>query len=159
MWPAEILGKIDLDKAAKGEKLYRGLCLHCHEPPMFSDEGRKPERWTTFTNSDGRQFFKVTMIPLAEIGTDPKEVLNNDRATTESGPLGKGTIPATEGLKYLTQKVIDQAYAELKLSPEQQKEWNGTDKTNFWRLKYRARPRNGIWATPPYLHNEHLKTL
>jgi len=95
MWPAEILGKIDLDKAAKGEKLYRGLCLHCHQPPMFSDEGRKPERWTTFTNSDGRQFFKVTMIPLAEIGTDPKEAQNFYRRTAESGPLGKGTIPAT----------------------------------------------------------------
>ena len=73
------------------------------------------------------------MIPLAEIGTDPKEAQNFYRRTAESGPLGKGTIPATEGLKYLTQKVIDQAYAELKLSPEQQKEWNGTDKTNFWR--------------------------
>ena len=159
-WPAEILGKIDLDKAAKGEKLYRGLCLHCHEPPMFSDEGRKPERWTTFTNSDGRQFFKVTMIPLAEIGTDPKEAQNFYNRTADSGPLGKGTIPATEGLKYITQKVIDQAYAELKLSPEQQKEWNG-DRENalLAPLKYKARPHNGIWATPPYLHNGSVPNL
>ena len=33
-WPEEILGKIDAGKAAKGEKLYNQLCLHCHQPPM-----------------------------------------------------------------------------------------------------------------------------
>jgi uncharacterized protein (DUF2235 family) len=159
-WPAEILGKIDLDKAAKGEKLYRGLCLHCHQPPMFSDEGRKPEHWTASTNSEGRQFFKVTMIPLAEIGTDPKEAQNFYNRTADTGPLGKGTISATEGLKYITQKVIDQAYAELKLSPEQQKEWNGYRENELLApLKYKARPHNGIWATPPYLHNGSVPNL
>jgi uncharacterized protein (DUF2235 family) len=159
-WPAEIFGKIDLDKAAKGEKLYRDLCLHCHQPPMLSDEGRKPEHWTTFTNSEGRQFFKVTMIPLAEIGTDPNEAQNFYKRTADTGPLGKGTISATEGLKYITQKVIDQAYAEMKLSPEQQKEWNGyRDNELLAPLKYKARPHNGIWATPPYLHNGSVPNL
>ena len=71
-WPEDILGKIDADKAAKGEKLYDELCLHCHQPPMLSEEGRKPEHWTTPANSEGKEFFKVTMIPLAEIGTDPE---------------------------------------------------------------------------------------
>jgi uncharacterized protein (DUF2235 family) len=159
-WPTEIFGKIDLDKAAKGEKLYRDLCLHCHQPPMLSDEGRKPEHWTTFTNSEGRQFFKVTMIPLAEIGTDPKEAQNFYKRTADTGPLGKGTISATEGLKYITQKVIDQAYAEMKLSSEQQKEWNGyRDNELLAPLKYKARPHNGIWATPPYLHNGSVPNL
>ncbi|MBZ5666857.1 MAG: DUF2235 domain-containing protein [Acidobacteriia bacterium] len=159
-WPADVLGKIDLDKAAKGETLYNELCLHCHQPPMYSDEGRKPEHWTNFTNSAGRQFFKVTMIPLAEIGTDPKEAENFARRTADSGPLGKGTIAATEGLKYITQQVIDQAYTELKLSPEQQQEWNGfRENALLAPLKYKARPHNGIWATPPYLHNGSVPNL
>jgi uncharacterized protein (DUF2235 family)/mono/diheme cytochrome c family protein len=159
-WPADILGKIDADKAAKGEKLYNELCLHCHQPPMLSDEGRNPEHWTNDTNSEGRQFFKVTMIPLAEIGTDPKEAQNFANRTADSGPLGKGIVSARDGLKYITQKVIDQAYAKLKLSPDQQEEWNGY-RTNelLAPLAYKARPHNGIWATPPYLHNGSVPNL
>jgi uncharacterized protein (DUF2235 family) len=159
-WPENILGKIDVGKAAKGEKLYNELCLHCHQPPMLSDEGRKPEHWTNNTNSQGRQFFKVTMIPLAEIGTDPKEAQNFAKRVADSGPLGQGTVSATEGLKYITQKVIDQAYAELKLSPEQQQEWNGyRENTLLAPLAYKARPHNGVWATPPYLHNGSVPNL
>jgi len=159
-WPEDVLGKIDLGKAAKGEKLYKELCLHCHQPPMLSDEGRKPEHWTNFTTSEGRQFFKVTMVPLSEIGTDPKEAQNFFNRTADSGPLGKGVVSARDGLKYITQKVIDQAYAELKLSPGQQEEWNGY-RTNelLTPLAYKARPHNGIWATPPYLHNGSVPNL
>jgi hypothetical protein len=159
-WPTDILGKIDVEKAASGEKLYNELCLHCHQPPMLSEAGRKPEHWTNFTNSGGRQFFKVTMIPLAEIGTDPNEARNFANRTADSGPLGKGIVSARDGLKYITQKVIDQAYAKLKLSPEQQGEWNGY-RTNelLTPLAYKARPHNGIWATPPYLHNGSVPNL
>jgi uncharacterized protein (DUF2235 family) len=159
-WPENIFGKIDADKAARGEKLYNGLCLHCHQPPMLSDEGRKSQHWTNNTNTAGRQFFKVTMIPLAEIGTDPKEAQNFYNRTADSGPLGKGIISARDGLKYITQKVIDQAYADLKLSPEQKNEWNGyRDNELLAPLAYKARPHNGIWATPPYLHNGSVPNL
>src|SRR6266566_435638 len=153
-WPENILGKIDLGKAAKGEKLYNELCLHCHQPPILSDEGRKTEHWTNNTNSAGRQFFKVTMIPLVEIGTDPKEAQNFFNRTADSGPLGMGIISAREGLKFIGQKLIDQAYADLMLSPEQQNDWNGYRSNELLApLAYKARPHNGIWATPPYLHN------
>ena len=159
-WPENIFGKIDADKAARGEKLYNELCLHCHQPPMLSDEGRKSQHWTNNTNTAGRQFFKVTMIPLAEIGTDPKEAQNFYNRTADSGPLGKGIISARDGLKYITQKVIDQAYADLKLSPEQKNEWNGyRDNELLAPLAYKARPHNGIWATPPYLHNGSVPNL
>jgi uncharacterized protein (DUF2235 family) len=158
-WPEDILGKIDPVKAAKGEKLYNELCLHCHQPPMLSEEGRKAEHWTSATGT-GKQFFKVTMIPLAEIGTDPKEAQNFAKRSADSGPLGKGTLPATDGLKYITQKVIDQAYADLKLSPEQQNEWNGFRNNELLApLAYKARPHDGIWATPPYLHNGSVPNL
>jgi hypothetical protein len=48
-WPEEILGKIDRVAAAKGEKLYDELCLHCHQSPMLSDEGRKARHWNSTT--------------------------------------------------------------------------------------------------------------
>jgi mono/diheme cytochrome c family protein len=159
-WPEEILGKIDQGTAAKGEQLYNQLCQHCHQPPMNSDEGRKPEHWTNFTDSQGRQFFKVTMIPLAEIGTDPKEAQNFHDRKADSGPLGKGIISAGDGLTFITQTVIEQAYAQLNLTPEQQEQWNGYRKNELREpLAYKARPHNGIWATPPYLHNGSVPNL
>ncbi len=159
-WPEDILGKIDREKAAKGKKIYDELCLHCHQPPMYSEEGRKPERWTNFTNSEGRQFFKVVMVPLAEIGTDPNEAQNFAKRKADSGPLGLGTISAREGLMYISQKVVDQAYAELKLTPQQREDWDGY-RTNdlIAPLAYKARPHNGVWATPPYLHNGSVPNL
>jgi hypothetical protein len=159
-WPEDILGKIDRGAAAKGEKLYNELCLHCHQPPMLSDEGRKPEHWTSNTNPAGVHFFKVTMIPLAEIGTDPKEAQNFYNRKADSGALGKGIVSARDGLKYITQELIDQSYAELKLSPERQQEWNGYRQNELQApLAYKARPHNGIWATPPYLHNGSVPNL
>ncbi len=159
-WPEEILGKIDQDKAAKGGKLYNELCLHCHQPPMFSGEGRKPEHWTNYTDSEGRQFFKVTMIPLEEIGTDPREAQNFYDRRADTGPLGQGTVTAGDGLKFITQKVLDQAARDYKLTPEQQLEWNGYRKNELRSpLAYKARPHNGIWATPPYLHNGSVPNL
>src|SRR5260370_8179322 len=97
---------------------------------------------------------------MVEMGTVRREVRNFKKRTADTGPLGKGTISATEGLKYITQEVIDQAYAEMKLSPEQQKEWNGyRENALLAPLKYKARPHNGIWATPPYLHNGSVPNL
>jgi hypothetical protein len=158
-WPEEILGNIDHVAAASGEKLYNELCLHCHQSPMLSDQGRKPERWSN-TIPGGRQFFKVTMIPLGEIGTDPKQAQNFYNRTADTGPLRKGIVSARDGLKYITQKLIDESYAELKLTPEQQEEWNGyRDNKLLAPLAYKARPHNGIWATPPYLHNGSVPNL
>jgi len=127
---------------------------------MLSEEGRKPEHWTSETNSWGRQFFKVTMIPLNEIGTDPKEALNFARRTADSGPLGTGVISACAGLLYISKRIIAQAYAHLKLTPEQQNEWNGFRESELLSpLAYKARPHNGTWATPPYLHNGSVPNL
>ncbi len=159
-WPEEILGKIDRATAAKGEQLYNQLCLHCHQPPMYSDDGRKAEHWTDYKDNGGKQFFKVTMIPLEEIGTDPKEAQNFYNRKANSGPLGQGTVSAGDGLTFITQKVIDQAYAQLNLSAGQQEEWNGYRKNELRApLAYKARPHNGIWATPPYLHNGSVPNL
>jgi uncharacterized protein (DUF2235 family) len=159
-WPEEILGKIDLEKAAKGEKLYNELCVHCHQSPMLSDEGRKADHWTDGNGTGGKRFLQVTMVPLDVIGTDPKEAQNFAKRTADSGPLGLGIVSASDGLKYISQKVIDQAYADLRLSPAMQDEWNGY-RTNELRapLAYKARPHNGVWATPPYLHNGSVPNL
>jgi hypothetical protein len=159
-WPAEIFGKIDDAKALQGKALYNSLCIGCHKPPMLSEEGQKSEFWTTNTDSAGRQFFKVTLVDLPVIGTDPKEARNFAERKADSGPVGKGTISAADGLKYITQRIIDQAYSDLNLSPEQRQAWDGYRGNSVLApLKYKARPHNGIWATPPYLHNGSVPSL
>jgi len=159
-WPEEILGKIDRDKAAKGEVLYKEMCIGCHKAPMLSEEGKSAEHWTTPGETWGKQFFKVTMIPLKVIGTDPKQAENFYNRKADSGPLGLGRISANDGLTYITQDVIQSAYTSMNLTPEQQLEWNGYRK-NVVRapLAYKARPHNGVWATPPYLHNGSVPNL
>lgn len=159
-WPEDILGKIDSVKAAKGETLYKELCVHCHQWPILSDEGRKSDRWTDGKETAARKFLQVTMVPLEEIGTDPNEARNFADRTADSGPLGFGIVEAKVGLLKISQAVIDRAYAELNLTPAQQDEWNGYRK-NVLRapLEYKARPHNGIWATPPYLHNGSVPSL
>jgi hypothetical protein len=159
-WPEDILGKIDRGTAAKGETLYNELCLHCHKAPMNSDEGRKSEHWTDYKDTGGKQFFKVTMIPLDEIGTDPRQAQNFYDRKADSGPLGQGILTAGDGLTFITQKVIQHAYAQLNLTPEQQEQWNGYRKNTVRApLAYKARPHNGIWATPPYLHNGSVPNM
>jgi hypothetical protein len=158
-WPEDVLGAIDHGKAAKGEALYDSLCLHCHQPPMNSDAGRKAEHWTDY-DSAGKRFFRVNMIPLEEIGTDPKQAQNFSKRTADSGPLGKGRVSAADGLTYITQEVIEQGFKQMDLSPEQQMEWNGyRENTVRAPLAYKARPHDGIWATPPYLHNGSVPNL
>jgi len=59
-----------------------------------------------------------------------------------------------------TSAVVDLRYKDLNIPPAQQEIMNG-NKPNDWRtpLQYRARPLNGIWATPPYLHNGSVPNL
>jgi uncharacterized protein (DUF2235 family) len=160
LWPEDILGKIDHEKAAKGMTLYNNLCVHCHQLPMLSKEAAEEDRWTAGTNDPDHRFLQVTMVPLSEIGTDPNEAQNFAIRKADTGPLGLGIASAKDGLEFISQKVIEQAYADLKLSTKEQDEWNG-HRTNVLRapLAYKARPHNGIWATPPYLHNGSIPNI
>ena len=159
-WPEEILGNIDRSTAAKGEALYKQMCVGCHKPSMYSEEGRKPQYWTDGTETYGHRLFKVTMIPLSVIGTDPKQATNFANRKADSGPLGMGEISAQKGLTDITQAVIRSAYTQLALTPEQQEEWNGYRENELRApLAYKARPHNGIWATPPYLHNGSVPNM
>src|SRR5262249_28998685 len=103
-WPEEALGKIDREKAARGEQLYRQLCIYCHKPSMNSPDGQNPQYWTDRTDANGNQFFKVTMVPLDFIGTDPKQAENFYNRKADSGPLGLNVVSAGDGLTYITQK-------------------------------------------------------
>ena len=157
-WPEEILGPIDRAKAQKGAELYRQQCQHCHLPPVNSPGIQDPKYWEAGLN--GKSFLKLNVIPLDEIGTDPKEATDWAQRTAVTGVLGLGTLSAADGLRAVTGKIREMNYDALGLSAEQRSEWNGFRNDGVVApLAYRARPLGGLWATPPFLHNGSVSNL
>jgi mono/diheme cytochrome c family protein len=105
----------DKEKAAKGGALFQDHCAKCH--------GTYGEKWT----------YPNKVIPLDEIGTDPKR---------------------HEGVA----RAYSAAYSESWFGQEK----GGTladGKSLRWTPGYQAPPLDGIWATAPYLHNGSVPTL
>jgi mono/diheme cytochrome c family protein len=157
-WPAEVFGSIDQAKAQRGAELYTQHCQPCHMPPVNSPEIQDAKYWEDGTQ--GHRFLKLKLIPLEEIGTDPKEASNWAQRTAATGALGLGTVSGSVGLRAITTKIRDQNYAAMQLSPAQIDEWNGHRGDDVSApLGYRARPLGGLWATPPFLHNGSVPSL
>lgn len=76
-WP-NAFGKIDATKAAAGKQLYEKMCAGCHLPALSS-----PEIWAHMSpieyRKDGKtlttpgSYLRLPVIPLDEIGTDPRQ--------------------------------------------------------------------------------------
>jgi mono/diheme cytochrome c family protein len=157
-WPEEILGPVDQTKAQRGAELYKQQCQHCHLPPLSSKEIQDPKYWEA--GLKGKSFLKLNVIPLDEIGTDPREATDWAQRTAVTRVLGLGTVSAAEGLRAVTSRIRDMNYDALGLSAEQRSEWNGfRDAGVVAPLAYRARPLGGLWATPPFLHNGSVPSL
>jgi hypothetical protein len=166
-WPEELLGSIDRAAAERGRAHYARLCAGCHEGTWApADEAASRRR----SAEPERRHLRITMVPLEEIGTDPKAAMNFVRRTAELPGIGR--LSAAEGLRRETSLVIDSWYRQNNV-PERgswvdpdgvrrpgREGMNGYRK-NEWRAleAYRARPLNGIWATAPYLHNGSVPSL
>ncbi|MFZ0705009.1 MAG: cytochrome c [Candidatus Korobacteraceae bacterium] len=157
-WPAEVFGPIDQAKAQKGAELYKQQCQRCHLPPVNSPELQDPKYWEA--GQKGHSFLKLNVIPLDEIGTDPREATDWANRTAVTGALGLGTVTASDGLRAVTGKIRDMQYDALGLTADQRDEWSGfRDAGVVAPLAYRARPLGGMWATPPFLHNGSVPNL
>jgi hypothetical protein len=230
-WPADLLGGIDLDKAAKGRKLFVEHCQGCHGPKAASPDVVRQV-------SPGRvdpplPLWEIQAHALAEIGTDPESatdlatfrldasrtglepsavvaMLGKERgeelkraqtllAQLESKALpsgdGAGSEPAGEsygdlakarknveyvkqqiaaldkldvralsigeGLNILGMVIRERYYRENHYSEEAQACFNGFGMLDLpaANLGYKARPLEGVWATPPFLHNGSVPTI
>jgi mono/diheme cytochrome c family protein len=105
---------IDKAKAAKGEAVFKENCAKCH--------GTYGEKWS----------YPNKIVPLAEIGTDPKRF--------EGVGTGYG-----------------EAYAKSWFGQEKGGPFDGQHIRRT--AGYQAPPLDGIWATAPYLHNGSVPTL
>jgi processive rubber oxygenase RoxA-like protein len=106
---------IDKTKAARGEAIFTENCAKCH--------GSYGEKWT----------YPNKVIPLDEIGTDPKRF---------------------EGVEL----AYGEAYAASWFGQEKGDGLDGGKQIRATK-GYQAPPLDGVWSTAPYLHNGSLPTL
>ncbi|WP_210163261.1 di-heme-cytochrome C peroxidase [Niveispirillum irakense] len=151
IWPGEIFGPYDGAKAEQGRTLFEANCSHCHAPrPYQAGENQKAE-WA------------VTMVPLDRIGTDPTVAVNFAKEKLDASKLTGSAIPITpaQGLHLVTEGIKGRAYDLLGLDEQQRAAMDGFGRENLVRSPcgYKARPLDGVWATPPYLHNGSVPNI
>jgi hypothetical protein len=170
-WPEDVLPPIDRALAERGQGLYGELCQGCHMPPVGTAAFWDQRYWTE-PDAGGRRYLKMPLFAVDEIGTDPAqaEVLGG-RTVRVPAYLGlEGGTGAGPALTYkfgpalggLVGKTVVAWYDRQTppVPPEQRERMNGY-RPNGIRAErsYKARPLDGIWATPPYLHNGSVPDL
>jgi hypothetical protein len=161
-WPKDILPPIDEKLAAAGADLYARRCQGCHLPPPGTKEFFESERWKPL-DKDGPRLLDLELKDLKPIGTDPAQAEGMRNRKVELPPsLGIDGDSFGPALRDLVAKTVNAWY------DGQKPPWSNADKerTNGNRpnlvqakLVYKVRPLNGVWATPPYLHNGSVPTI
>jgi hypothetical protein len=160
-WPEEIFGKIDRDKARVGKVLFVNNCASCHNA--------WPYRWTA-PNKYGKSFLEVGLIPVSYMGTDTAQ-LESLRPLSYTGHLadhlppamrGEALLPATAMRLGVIGAVLERALSEVKMTDAEKLALFGyrelpspPSPDRVWK----GAPRDGVWATAPFLHNGSVPNL
>ena len=163
-WPDDILPPIDQKLAAQGAELYKTHCQECHRPPVtsaaFYDFNNK-DWWTK--NQIGEAILKVENIPISHIGTDPAQAADMaNRTVATPAHLDIHETSFALALGAVVEKTVNYIYDQKKppMNDAERQAANGNMKNELRKdLAYKVRPLNGIWATPPYLHNASVPTI
>jgi hypothetical protein len=160
-WPEDVFGKIDRAKAAKGKALFADNCAGCHNS--------YPYTWTE-PNKYGKRFLEVGLVPQKFVGTDPAQFVTT-QAYSITGDLsnymlppykGAEIVPVVEMRRSLIVEPLGRAMKRLTLTDAELVNLNG------YRVMpgppppvddYKAAPRDGVWATAPFLHNGSVPSL
>jgi len=160
-WPEEIFGKIDRVKAAEGKALFATHCASCHNS--------YPYTWTA-PNKYGKRFLEVGLVPKTYMGTDMQQtvVVNKFMYTAQLSPYlpppdkGKAVVLASDFKPTLARLLLGRAVEKLKLSAGDMPDLNGFRELPLppgSQTNWKAAPRDGVWATPPFLHNGSVPNL
>jgi len=161
-WPSQILPPIDAALAEKGAGLYKELCQRCHMPPVTDAAFWNSARWSA-PNAAGERYLDLLQIDISHVGTDPAQAqdMANRRVATPPG-LAITSNEFGPALGQVVENTVNHWYdSQLPpLSAAMRQQMNG-NRPNGLRalLSYKVRPLNGIWATPPYLHNGSVPNL
>ncbi len=161
-WPEEVFGKIDRTKAAQGKKLFEGHCAECHNS--------YPYTWTE-PNKYGKRFLEVGLVPQSYVGTDRMQfedvrpyMQTAHLAPYLPGPLkDKALVPGGALYYGLQESIFHVALSKVKQTPEEAVQMHGYRELPVPRPSpvphYKAAPRDGVWATPPFMHNGSVPNL
>jgi hypothetical protein len=161
-WPEEVFGKIDRAKAAEGKKLFASHCAECHNS--------YPYTWTE-PNKYGKRFLEVGLVPESYVGTDRMQfedvrpyVQTAHLAPYLPGPLkDKTLIPGGYLYVGLQESILHAALSKVNQTPEEATKMHGYRELPVPRPSgvphYKAAPRDGVWATPPFMHNGSVPNL
>jgi hypothetical protein len=169
-WPEKILPPINAELAAKGATLYQAHCQRCHLPVISDPNFWSAPQWLP-ANAAGERYLDLKMVDISRVGTDPAQAEDmKNRTVAISANLGitndSGQVVTRDdfgdALRQIVTAVVNRQYDnQVPPAPPALR-----DKMNGFRpdgiratLQYKARPLNGIWATPPYLHNGSVPNL
>jgi hypothetical protein len=156
-WPKDILPPPDPKLVEAGAKLYEQHCRECHLPPTNTKEFWDNREW--WTKNDAGQ--PILTLKVKQIGTDPAQAVDMINRTV-AVPSNLGIVSNSFGfaLSEVVQKVVYYLYDKDKVPEPDRQRMNGYRPNDIQAPpKYKARPLNGIWATPPYLHNGSVPTI
>jgi hypothetical protein len=160
VWPEDILGTIDREKAQRGRVVFEQKCASCH---------------TSQKREEPLEYLRVTMTPVDKVKTDGNLVANADHrelqrpdgthktsvidatADTVTDIVISGSHP-TEFFPFVGESIAAffRWQSILDLLPWR---WNLHFGREEFGDRYKARPLDGIWATAPYLHNGSVPNL
>jgi len=179
-WPQDILGKIDVNTAKRGELVYNEYCAACHQVV-------ERDNWD--------RLVVANMTSVDVIGTDPTMAVNSVSFTGYAGNFEsvyqdtdvgsvvvqkrapvvqvltaatKGAVATPDADKWVVRRMADWTYMlgksffdnEIKPSVKSGNYKPDTTANPYQSLlSYKARSLNGIWATAPYLHNGSVPNL
>ena len=152
LWPTKMFGPYNLELAQQGRELFMENCASCHAPRPILPPGNKYAK------------LAVIKIPLDTIGTDPKRSTNATTARFDATKLlgfSATNVTLSEGLTITSEAAKDWAYRKINLPLNQRGKWDGFDRPNIVKFEsfYKARTLDGIWSSPPYLHNGSVRNI
>ncbi len=164
-WPEAVFGEIDKDLAMKGKELVEANCVSCHTT--------YPYRWSP-PREMGKRFVENALVPHAYVGTDGMQFRSGqvDPLPSYFSGLVKDLLPAPYTGKAATNDgaiqdalkngVIEKYVPKLGLTDEELLSWNNylpEDVPGPSVPSYKAAPLEGMWAAPPYLHNNSVASI
>ena len=161
-WPSDVLPPINQNLAAQGAVLYRDRCQSCHLAPVTTPEFWSSSRWLP-PNAAGERYLDLELVPISHIGTDPAQAEDmKNRTVVVPDNLGITSAEFGPALGQVVERTVTHWYdSQLPPTPPAVRmQMNGNRPNGIQApLAYKVRPLNGIWASPPYLHNGSVPTL
>ena len=160
-WPEELLGKLDEGRIKDGEKLFAKHCIECHTT--------YPYRWSE-PRKGGMRGIENALVPQRIVGTDATQL---NGVSFDPNPLiatknlasyfdGKQAVSNGDYTAQIVGQMLTRALKQAgPFTQSDIDDMNGytPSATSAPVQSYKAGPRDGVWATGPFLHNGSVPNI